>query len=239
MKSTLIFLSFFLFSYTLQAQTEITYTDSAGVITTTIKEVRVIEKLSFINTTNLTFSDEEKAILFQGGTVSRNTRKMTQLFPPMISEVVQGFSIQNGNVEQATLKESPPAIGWYYLIFCMVLPFGFLLLSSILIPKEKTRYVLILYTIVASAVVASVFPPIGALSVFAVVVFILAFPTFLGVGVAITAVVISTNAFTLATEKDFIVQYIIFIILSCIVSYIIRQLWFKRKERKELAQATV
>ena len=75
MKSTLIFLSFFLFSFVLQAQTEITYTDSAGVITAITKEVQVIEKLSFTNTTDFSFNDEEKAILFQGGIVSKNTKK--------------------------------------------------------------------------------------------------------------------------------------------------------------------
>ncbi len=183
-----IFLSFFLFSCVLQAQTEITYIDSAGVITATIKETRVIERLSFTNYTGVTFDDREKAILFQGGVVLRSTQKMTQLFPPMFSEVVQGFSIQNGNVEQSVLKESPPVMSWYYLIFCMVLPFGFLLLSSISIPKEKTRYLLFVYILAAA------------------------------VGVAVDAA---------------------FIIASCVTSYVFRYLWLKKKERKELTQATV
>lgn len=218
MKRTLIFLSFFLCFATVFAKTEIVYTDSNGLVTATILET-----------------------------------KMTNLFPLIFSDVETIISFEGGAI-QKEIHQHPEEFSRLYLLFGVVLPFVLVLLTSIKTSQENRNYLFMFYLSIIIAVAAAIFATlngdlaivvgvIGTVTILASLAGIIAatvtvFPSLVSEAVFGVAVVLSVvfaslaGAVAVTVGFDFGMKYIIFITVSCIVSYIARHFYFKHKEKK-------
>ena len=261
MKSTLIFLSFFLLFFTeVSANMDTVYTQENGLVKMTIQDIKpeVLKEQSFQNTTEFQFSSEEVAKLFSGQTIIKDSKLiMVSFFPPKFSESWQEVSLVNG-VTTSKLEITPEEFSLRFLFLGIILPFIFILFIS-LQKKVKTRNIILSYisvltatgatfvitAISAIAAVIAVDYAVAAAAIMASIAIIVSVSADVFAGaiafLSIITIILTVAgvAFVSAVDKTLGNQYIVFIVLSCIVSFILRQWQFKKKERKELTQTTV
>ena len=137
---------------------------------------------------------------------------MTRFFPPTFSDMMEQFSVKDNNIELINKKESKPIVDWWFLFNYLIIPFFLVLYIGFLLP-QKPKILYSIYYIVLSLLILHSF-----------VFSILAFPE--------DMLRLGGNA------NDVVNQYLVYLITSCMCGFIFRYLYLKRKERKQLTQAT-
>lgn len=257
MKRSLIFFSFFLLFFAeVSAKIDTIYTQEKGLVKMIIQqtldaEPQVLKEQSFQNTTGFQYSTEEVVKLLSGGVVTKNDKStLTSLFPPKLSQSWQEISLVNG-VTVSKPETTPGELSLPFLFLGMLVPFVCIFSVSFNTPKENKKKPILSYffLVFAAGLGAGISVVTGAIitndniaiTLATIIAGALAI-TFSDVGVVIAAAccgIIITASFFSAANKTISMQYVLFIIASCIVSHMISRLWLKRKERKEPTQATV
>ena len=253
MKRTLILFFFLCITFFVEAKIDTVYTEQNSLITRQVletpNEVVVLEEYSFKNTTPYNFTDQEIQSLLSGGTIKKSLglKKMATLFPPRFVEVSDIISLENG-VTQTDTQSSPPKFEWSFLVFLMGLPVIMMLVLSLNVPSDKKKQLILLFFILIAVAIAGVTAVVADAitavyltwcAVFVIVAGVTVVAFFAGISSALVVIVFTVIVvFLTYTYRNisFAGQYITFIGVSCLLSYGIRQLWFRSKEKK-LAQA--
>jgi|GEM_PF-1312721 len=283
MKSTLIFLSFFLFSCVLQAQTTnpriktyTTYTPMNDY--GTLIKVQLIKRESgadtllqetfLVNETGKFFMNEEYQVLTDGGVVEKTTmQNIHSLFPPKNSGVIEKFSLVDNVITQVGSRDYSDVTNWIYLILSLCIPFISIAVFSFIFPRGQYKKLLIFYSCLLLSLVAGT-GMFGDLTITICLIFLFSIIALISYFFSsksgyvmsyvplslIAPVLIGTSSFGMSLSKltlgsgvslenscadALVLQYVLFISTTCLLFYVLRFFIFKRKERKELAQATV
>lgn len=252
MKRTLIFLSVFFLSLAAFAEIQKKYhvDKKTGVVTLELVEVQVIERLSFTNNTPYTFSKETLDILFQGGETVGVASQVESIFPPTSLKTKEFISISDG---QTIVRQGPatPQRDLWILWLALILPLTTILLLGVTTPRNKGRGLVLLFIIVGTTAVLGGAAPLilgdiqQAAAVYLVCIGIL---LVLAVRIAYRTLQVSSVVTVLTClllvfvfcwaslfshKNTLVLQYILFIVVSCAVSFMVRLLYFKRKKPLE------
>lgn len=252
MKRSLIFFLFFCLALSIEARIDTVYTTTDSTITIkfveTVETTSVLEKKFFKNTTGHNFTFKEAQTLLAGGKVTKSDQPIcTSLFPPVFLKVFYTISLENGETKkiESNFKE-PQKFSLMYGLFCMGLPLVIIFLVSFLISK-KDKTLLILYICIGTPIIFIIFyhesmvsgliSSFVSLACLAVSLFFVMHGRIGSFLSAVNIICVCVGCFLL-NNKTLLTQYALFIAGSIVISYLLRQWYFKRKEtQKEMVQA--
>lgn len=247
MKNLLILILLFCVS-TAYAKIDTVYTQQNGLVTMQILETpdKIMEEKSFKNTTPYTFTEQEIKTLMSGVTIKKPLGpKMETLFPPRFGYITNVISLENGATQQDQ-NTSEPKMSWLYLVFYMLLPAIFILWLSFTVPGNDRKQLLV-YFLAAIALAVAFAPTVDfdrAVDFAVIVATVGAIASTVGAVIAFNAdvaagarlvssgVIISVGAGTVCTaDISLAIQYTVFMAVSCLAGYGLRQLYPRRKKK--------
>jgi len=254
MKRTLIIVLCLLCVATSQAKRDtLVHTNNTnGIVTMKIVETPeftpiVLENKSFKNTTGYSYSDKEVLKLLSGDSLEKyKGNEMVRLFPPEFQDIKEKVFLENRETKAVPI-DTPTELSVLFLVSIMILPH--LINICLGIFTENKNKILIFY--VAFIVMGSTLPVIAMFGYGLPFVYLCSVCLIIGAVATVILVKYSAFSFYLVLASLCLVavgglptiinngnelsdghlssSYIGLVLVSCLVSYGLRQLWFRHR----------